>query len=406
MLFVNGRPIARHGVFRPQKPEEPLPFACCIPPTLLQPGAENEIAVEVYREQTGVTWEFAPVWEPMASVGVGGKEGQEGERGDATPSQGGSDTHPPTHQPTTMADLRLAVVSDRTTVPLGQQDLPVTLHFTHAGGRAARIVSARLAFWQDGVDVSEHYMVWPKTPPPATVAPGGPATQEFLVDTFDDTPVGEVEVRPRVVWCDAAADLLTNGSFEPDGPDPSAAWQPGPDLKGEGAAVRVVRSQEAERRIVKVAAPPYNFSNTGDLCADGAACLKITPGLGVAEGFRTVFESQPVPVEPGQVYVLGGQSYHGAELRAVELDAAGKVVAERGRGFGVEWDPIVHAWTSVRLAWQTLPETVAVRVQLRSVAEVNWWDGLYLVPADRLWTYEWSEPSLVWEVQAPQAGGR
>jgi hypothetical protein len=105
-------------------------------------------------------------------------------------------------------------------------------------------------------------------------------------------------------------------------------------------------------------------------------------------------------VEPGQVYVLGGQSYNGAELRVVELDAAGKVIAERGKSFGVEWDPIVHAWTSVRLAWQPLPETAAVRVQLRSVAEVNWWDGLYLVPAERLWTYEWSEPGLVWGVQA------
>jgi hypothetical protein len=288
----------------------------------------------------------------------------------------------------------------RVAVLLGQQDLPVTLRFTNPGGRAARIVSATLAFWQEGIDVSEHYLVWPKTPPPAMVAPGETATQEFLVDTFDDTPVGEVEVRPRVVWCDAAADLLTNGSFEPDGPDPSAAWQPGPDLKGEGAAVRVVRSQEDQRRIVKVAAPPYNFHNTGDLCAEGAASLKITPGPGVAEGFRTVFESQPVPVEPGQVYVLGGQSYNGAELRVQELDAAGKVVAERGKTFGVEWDPIVHAWTSVRLAWLPQPEAVAVRVQLRSVAEVNWWDGLYLVPAERLWTYEWSESPLAWEVQA------
>jgi len=48
MLFVNGLPIARHRVFRLRKPEEPLPFACCILPTLLRPGAANEVAVEVY----------------------------------------------------------------------------------------------------------------------------------------------------------------------------------------------------------------------------------------------------------------------------------------------------------------------------------------------------------------------
>lgn len=281
-------------------------------------------------------------------------------------------------------------VADATGVPLiaGARGIEAVLTINNGTASPIRVLHTALSLSCGGKRMPAALSVFPLSPRPRIVAPGDSARQRFRLDTFDDTPCGDVAVEPLAVFAPVGSDLLA-GADPGEGPEAAAPWETGlsrhegaalapltASLDAIGAFARKVADWRAYSEVAFTPPTGVNVSGSayGTLTLPAAASAPLP-----------VLQSAPIPLAglPEGGLALGCASWSGEGASLELLDETGATIAAVQRNLsGFWWRDAVANWTERLLTLPPTPGATAVRVTLNARSAASWWDNLYLVPLD------------------------
>ncbi len=265
----------------------------------------------------------------------------------------------------------------------GTRGLSATLTISNQGDEPARILHTSLVPQVNGSRRLAAFSSFPSSSRPRLLPPGESVQQTFRVDTFDDTPVGDLWMVPVVIYVDAAADLLRNADpGEPGGED--ALWT-APEDGGEFDATAI--SNDALAAFADRVADWQDYSEVTfsppagvGVSGESYAPLALPQAM---EAVVPVQETAPIPLPDaeGSDLAFGCASWGGERVRLELLDEAGGTISAVERNFtGFWWRDSVYNWTE-RVLTIPLPEGAAsARIALIGRNKTTWWDDCYLVP--------------------------
>jgi len=270
----------------------------------------------------------------------------------------------------------------------GTRGLSATLTISNQGDVPLRLLHTSLAAHVDGTAQSAAFSSFPSSSRPRLLGPAETAQQTFRVDTFDDTPRGDVQIVPVVFYVPARDDLFAEGDPGEATPE-EPLWQEPEEGRSDGAFSEVTASNEALAAFADRVAgwqeysevrfsPPAGVGVSGENYAT-LALPQTMETVGPVQ--QTVAIALPDAEAPG--VALGCASWGGERVRLELLDETGSPIAAIERNFtGFWWRDSVYNWTERLLSLPHIEASTSARLVLLGRNKTTWWDNCYLVPTN------------------------
>ena len=266
--------------------------------------------------------------------------------------------------------LKVEVTPREVVLPCANLTVSVTVRNT--GASAAIMTKADPAFMSGQHDVSRSFHLEPVEGNPIVVGPGRTETLRFAVETFHDTPTGQITVVPAVEWYALADNLLASAS--------------GTGLVGKEDVWHTYQTS-------KEMAGSWAFVEDPALAKRGVPeALQWAVMQNLAKGVVSS-DSRQVALKPGGKYVAGVWYRSDRSAWGDKLDK-GLTVLQYGEE-GALREQHLHLcdtlfWNREYLRFTALPNARAASLslwmrayELRQTGSL-WWGPTYLLPEDRL----------------------
>ena len=266
----------------------------------------------------------------------------------------------------------------------GTRNIIATLKLENKSAQSQRVLLCGLRFMVEKADLSPYFFVLPLTPLPSVLVSQGHATQQFRIDSFNDTPAAQYRIEPVVLCVAPENDLLRDGGFEGAAPDDKVdktaktAW----DFDAKAKA-SIVQSGAPCAELTNAIFDWQEFSklpasNDKRFNTQGEKLLEAVPSDGkvAAQAVRDL--------QAGERYIAGVDSWSGNRLRVELFDEAGASLGKAERNFsGFFFHDDVNNWHGRLLGFHAPSKVSSAKITLLATKK-SWWDNAFFVAESNL----------------------